>query len=485
MQGVTLSTAMGTGGGESDDAGAAALRQVLVEIERYWRDVPALPLASEWPPAALQAVLAGVDFAAPMSAQAAICWVTQHMRRHQVHAAHPRYFGLFVPRVPPLAVAGEALTAAFNPQLASWSHSPFAVAVEEHLIRSVAARFGYSPAVAAGAFTSGASEANQTALLCALARWSPRFISDGVLGLPCRPLVYLSMQAHHSLRKALRACGLGERSLRIVPTDARFAMDLGALERQIARDRREGGHPLLVAATAGSTASGAVDPLEDLARIARREALWLHVDAAWAGAAAWLSELAWLFAGLEHADSIAFDPHKWLSMPLGAGMYLTRHAAPLRALFAADAGYLPRADAGDPLARSLPCSRRFSGLSLFLCLAVSGWDGCIAAIRARVAHGRELRIALRRTGWRILNRTPLPLVCFADVALCEPARAAALHRFVVRELAASGTAWLSEVEIASRPALRACITNAETQLADVQGFVDALGAARASFLRGH
>lgn len=188
-------------------------------------------------------------------------------------------------------------------------------------------------------------------------------------------------------------------------------MDVAALADLVARDRAAGRAPFFIAATAGTTNAGAVDPI---AEVARRERLWLHVDAAWGGAAALCPELRSLLAGIGRSDSITFDAHKWLSVPMGAGMFLTREAGILRRTFqVAGAAYMPpphRPDCADPYAHSMQWSRRFAGLKVFLSLLVAGWDGYAAAIREQVALGRRLREA----GFAVVNETELPVVCFVD-----------------------------------------------------------------------
>lgn len=454
-------------------------RRLVDAIERYLREVAAAPVAGQVDAAEVRARLAGWDFARPVTPDVALDFAIDSLWRYQVHTPHPRYFGLFNPAPTTMAIAAEALVAAFNPQLAAWSHSPFAAEVEQHLVRSLAGRFGYDPARAEGTFTSGGAEANLTAVSVALLRAFPEVGRRGLLALRVRPSIYLSTQAHHSFVKAARLAGLGTDAVREVAVDGALRMRLDDLAARLAADRAEGHAPFLVVATAGSTAAGAIDPLAKLAEMAEREGVWLHVDAAWGGAAALLPELRPALAGIERASSITFDPHKWLSMPMGAGLFLTRHPGVLERTFRVTTGYMPRA-AGQPAGQQAPAdpyshspqwSRRFTGLKLFLSLAVAGWEGYAASLRRQVALGDRLRQGLIAHGWTVINETPLPIVCFHRGAAGQATQLEA----VAADLVASGAAWISTVKLDSETALRACITNHRTTAADVDALIDAVG----------
>jgi aromatic-L-amino-acid decarboxylase len=248
------------------------------------------------------------------------------------------------------------------------------------------------------------------------------------------------------------------------------------LVARIEADRADGFAPFLVVGTAGSTSAGAVDPLADLAEVAEREGLWFHVDAAWGGAAALVPELRPLLAGIERSGSLTFDAHKFLSVPMGAGLYLTRHSGVLDRTFRVAAGYMPgsgKAGIVDPYAHSMQWSRRFIGLKLFLSLAVAGWRGYEEVIRHQVAMGQLLRQRLDASGWQVINDTPLPLVCFTRRAGATAARLEA----VAAAVTASGEAWLNSVPLGSGTALRACITSYRTAPADIDSLIDTLGRA--------
>jgi glutamate/tyrosine decarboxylase-like PLP-dependent enzyme len=458
-------------------------------VEGHVRSVGDLPVAPRLDPEGLRRMLSEFSFEAPREPQAVLDFTVEGLRRHQVHTPHPMYFGLFNPAPTTMGVLADTLVAAFNPQIAAWSHSPFAAEVERHVLRRLGASFGYTEATTDGVFASGGAEANHTAVLAALTRTFPEFGRRGVRALAQEPVLYVSTEAHHSFLKAARLCGLGTDAVREIAVDEELRMRPAALAEAIADDRREGRAPFLVVATAGTTAAGAIDPLAPIAEVAEAERTWLHVDAAWGGAAALVPALRHVLTGVERADSITVDAHKWLSVPMGAGIFLTRHPEVLEQTFRVGAtGYMPREaarlDVVDPYAHSIQWSRRFIGLKVFLSLAVAGFPGYAEALGSMAALGDHLRRALHAAAFPVVNHTPLPLACFTD----------GLHRGRSEEhlqrlgetVVTSGRAWLSYVVLAGRtPALRACITNFRTRPEDVDALVAALVDARRAVSGGN
>ncbi|HEX3557516.1 MAG TPA: pyridoxal-dependent decarboxylase [Thermoanaerobaculia bacterium] len=469
------------------EARRALWDRLAAAIEKYLEGVGEARVAPELGAGAMDAIreaLAPFDFERPVAPAAALDFAVDGLWRWQVHTPHPRYFGLFNPATTPMGIAADALVAAFNPQLAAWSHSPLAAEVEQHLVRAFAERFGFDPARTEGTFTSGGAEANHTALATALNRAFPEIGRRGMLALRSQPILYVSPEAHHSFLKAARLSGIGTEAVREVRVDSSLRMIPGDLRTRIREDREAGLAPFLVVATLGSTSAGVVDPVAELAQVADEEGVWLHADAAWGGAAALAPELQGVIAGISRASSITFDAHKWLSVPMGAGLYLTRHAGILERTFRVSARYMPREAASlgvaDPYAHSMQWSRRFIGLKVFLSLAVAGWEGYADAIRHQTAMGDLLRQRLQEAGWVVVNDTPLPVVCFVDSGGDgREGRSAAFVESVAQEVVGSGEAWISSVVLGEvGPALRACITNYRTGPEDVEALVASLGRAR-------
>ena len=435
------------------------IRSLAAKLESDIARGPILPTVT---PDEIRRHLARYDFARPLDPDEVTADVEAMLRAWQVHVTHPRYFGLFNPSVTTASVVADTLVAMYNPQLATWRTSPAANEIERHTLAWLMGKFGL-PATAIASFTSGGAEANLSAVVVALTRSFPDYGWRGLRALTAAPTIYLTGEAHHSFSKIVHLTGLGREAVRIVATDANLKMDLGDLARRVAADRRDGCAPFLVVGTAGTTGAGAIDPLPELARFCRAEDLWFHVDAAWGGAAIISPRLKAHLAGIEAADSITCDAHKWFSVPMGAGMFFCRHAAAVAEAFRAETSYMPARTMGpthDPYTTSVQWSRRFIGLKLFLSLAELGESGYVEMIERQARLGDVLRESLRRAGWRIVNTTPLPVVCFTRDGLETGRFLTALYR---RQIA-----WLSEVRLAGGdPVLRACITSFRTTESDV------------------
>jgi aromatic-L-amino-acid/L-tryptophan decarboxylase len=406
------------------------------------------------------------DFARPMALEEVGADVEDMLQRWQVHVTHPRYFGLFNPSVTPASVAADTLVAMYNPQLAAWRTSPAANEIERHTLAWLARKFGF-PGGSVAHFTTGGAEANLSAVIVALTDRCPEYGEGGLGRFARQPAIYVSGEAHHSFGKIAHMTGLGRRAVRPVATDGDLRMDVEDLARQVATDRQNGSMPVMVVGTAGTTAAGAIDPLPELARFCRSEGLWFHVDAAWGGAAIISPRLRGYLAGIGAADSITCDAHKWLSVPMGAGMFFCRHRDAVVAAFRADTSYMPGKAAGpvlDPYTTSVQWSRRFIGLKLFMSLAQVGERGYADMIEHQARMGDVLREALRDAGWRIVNATPLPLVCFTRDGLVPSDFLRALYEQQI--------AWMSDVRLAGGdPVLRACITSFRTTESDVRWVV--------------
>lgn len=455
-------------------------------IEGYLDDVSDLPAGSPVSTSDVEAALDAFDFDTPTDPVTAVENALDALRRLQPHVRHPRHFGLFDAAPTTMGVVGETLTAAFNPCLASWAGSPFGVAAEHRLVMEFGQRFGFRSPEIDGVITSGGSEANLSALLLALTARYPDHHVSGVRGLERAPTVYLTGEAHPSMAKATTLAGLGSESVRRVPVDGSLRMDPAALETRVRADRDAGLAPLLVTATVGTTGAGVVDPLARVAEIADRHGLWLHVDAAWGGAAALLPELASHFAGIERADSLTFDPHKWMSVPIGAGLLLTRRPGLLQQTFHVGPSFLSEEDQDtlDPLMRSLRWSRSFSGLKILLSLAAAGWGGYQEVWRRQIGLAERLRESLGRSGWRVINTTVLPVVCFQDAADSQNGVASTdFLDLVARLVNSSGQAKIFRVTVGGKPALRVCVTNYDTTENDVDLLVELVDFARTAIRR--
>jgi len=440
------------------------LRSLVATLEADIAGGPIVPLVT---PQEIRSYLASrYDFTKPQTLDD-VCTDVEHMlRTWQVQVTHPRYFGLFNPSVTLVSIIADTLVAMYNPQLATWRTSPAANEIERHTLAWLMGKFGL-PADAIGCFTSGGAEANLSAVVVALTRAFPDYGEHGLRGLSASPAIYATGEAHHSFNKIAHMTGLGRRAIRTVATDRDLKMDLGDLARRVAEDREAGFAPLMVVGTVGTTGAGAIDPLPELARFCRSQGLWFHVDAAWGGAAIISPLLRSHLAGIDAADSITCDAHKWLSVPMAAGMFFCRHPDAVSEAFRADTSYMPGKTAGpvrDPYTTSVQWSRRFIGLKLFFSLAQHGESGYVEMIEHQARMGDVLRESIKRSGWRVVNTTPLPLVCFTRDGLDTAKFLAALYQ---RQIA-----WMSEVRLGGgAPVLRACITSFRTTEADIEWVV--------------
>jgi glutamate/tyrosine decarboxylase-like PLP-dependent enzyme len=441
------------------------LTRALALAQQRVRAGPATP---DLDIAAFSRELANFDFATPRPLPELLDWSIGMLEHGVTHQTHPRYFGLFNPAASFPAQCADRIVSSFNPQLASSTTSPAAVALEAHVIRAVARRAGF-PQGAGGHFTAAGSEANYTGMLCALTRAHPGFASDGARAFAGQPVFYASRECHGSWVKIAHQGGIGRSAAHLVATDGRGRMSAPALEQAIAADLSAGRVPFLIVATAGTSNAGMVDPLNDCAELAARHRLWYHVDAAWGGAIVASEKLRAAVAGLERADSATIDAHKWFATTMGCGMFIVRDPATLTAAFQVAASYMPsREQSLDPYMNSVQWSRRFLGLRLFLSLASAGWAGHAAHIERAVALTARIRAELERRGWSVVNDSSLALLnVVPPAALGEP-------RSVVARVLKSGRAWVSLARFEEQDVVRICVTHGETSVEDLAILLQAL-----------
>jgi glutamate/tyrosine decarboxylase-like PLP-dependent enzyme len=442
------------------------------ELDRAGQRVASGPVTPDFDRDAFQGQLSEFDFNQPHPLGDVLAWSIAQLEHGVVHMTHPRYFGLFNPAPTFPAQCADRIAAAFNPQLATSTTSPAATEIEAHVVGSIARRLGLPPRTAGGHFTNGGSEANYTALICALTRSNPDFAGTGARAFSGPPVFYISNESHLAWLKIALQAGIGRDAARRVPTDGSGRMNTLALAEMVSLDKARGCVPVMIAATAGTTNAGMIDPLTPCAEIARECRLWYHVDAAWGGAAITSDRLRPLLAGIEHADSATIDAHKWFATTMGCGMFLIRDAAVLPAAFAVAASYMPSALAEfDPYVTSVQWSRRFVGLRLFLSLASAGWSGYAAHVERSIELIALLKDQLEAQRWRIVNDPALGVLC------AEPPPGCAVVKTIVNRVLACGRAWVSAAMFEGRPVIRACVTHGETAVRDVERLAAELQAA--------
>ena len=411
--------------------------------------------------------LARFTFANPEPLEDVLSWTVEQLVHGTVHMGHPRYFGLFNPAPSFPSQCADRIAGAFNPQLATATTSPAPVAIEAHVIQSVARRAGLPPE-SGGHFTTGGTEANFTALVCALTATEPAYARFGARAFAGMPVFYVSEDSHLAWLKIAHQAGLGREAVRLIATDGGGRMQARALADAVQGAHTPGGAPNMNCAT-GTTNAGMIDPLGACAEIARRFGLWFHVDAAWGGAVIASEPRRHVLAGMEIADSVTIDAHKWFATTMGCGMILTPHVQLLSDAFRVSTTFMPsNTPLIDPYATSVQWSRRFLGLRLFLSLAAVGWDGYAEHVEHAIGLAAVLREELTRLGWRIVNDSELAVLCF------EPPPNRGDARAIAARVLQSGRAWISLARFGGRDVLRACVTNGQSSLDDVLQLVDDL-----------
>jgi len=425
--------------------------------------VPTFDLAS------FKSELASFDFRSSRPLDEVLTWSIAQLEHGIVHMTNPRYFGLFNPAPTFPAQCADRIVGALNPQLATWTTAPAAVEIEAHVLNAVALRAGLPPD-AVGHCTSGGSEANCTALLCALTRANAGFATDGTRAFTGSPVFYISQDSHLAWLKIAHQTGVGRSAARMIRTDGSGRLDVPALSAAIRDDRARGNVPVMIVATAGTTNAGMIDPLVRCAEIAHGADLWYHVDAAWGGGLIASDRLRGALAGIEQADSVTIDAHKWFATTMGCGMFMTRHAQILSAVFHVSTTFMPSNFANlDPYVTTAQWSRRFLGLRLFLSLAAAGWHGYGEHVERSIELMEFLKEQLLEHGWTIYNDSPLAVLCVA------PSSGIAEIRPLVKRVTASGRAWIAAATFEGRDIIRICLTHGEATEDDILELVSALG----------
>jgi glutamate/tyrosine decarboxylase-like PLP-dependent enzyme len=451
-------------------------RRALDIVERYYADLPNLPVMPATTAEALRKLLhepLPADGVAIDEAMAVVRDIIFPLSRHN---GHPRFFGYVASPGTPAAAIGDLLAAALNANVTAWRSAP-AAAETEHLVidwfRTIA---GFPPG-ASGLLVSGGSMANFSALAAARTACDPDIGLYGNTASP--PLrIYVSQEGHFSIQKAARLLGIGSDNVQPIPTDAAHRMDVVALDRRIAAERAAGFRPMCIVATAGTVNTGAVDPLEDIADLARRHRLWLHVDGAYGGFAALAPSAKHLFRGMERADSLSLDPHKWLYSSAGCGCILYRNPESAIATFAHDADYtrplgLARDESFAFWDLGPELSRPFRALPVWLQIKLCGAGKIAAAIDANIACARHFAgLVSASADFELLAPVNLSIFCFRFRPQGYTGDLDALNERILIELQRAGSSYLSNARINGKFALRGCILNYRTTPRDMEALLD-------------
>lgn len=458
------STSVGALGDIDSDEFRAAARRAVDWIGHYLDTVGEQPVLSKVAPGDIRRSLPAVPPEEGERLDAILNDFERLVLPGITHWNHPRFFAYFGTTGSAPGILAELLCAALNVNGMLWRTSPSATEVEEVACDWLRQAIGL-PAGFAGVINDTASSSTLYALAAAREAIPELDVRrQGMAGARLR--MYASVEAHSSVEKAGMVLGVGQNNVVKIPTDTDFRMDVELLRQAIARDRDAGLTPFAVVATIGSTSVTAVDPVADIADVCEKESLWLHVDAAYGGAAAVLPSHRWIMAGCDRADSFVVNPHKWLFTPVDCSVLYCRREDELKRAFSVTPAYLTTGE-GDSVRNLMDygtsLGRRFRGLKLWFVLRAFGIEGARRRIAAHIAMAEELRSWIEADEhFEVLAPSPFSTVVFR-------------HRFgdevnerIHDAVNASGEALISHTELRGGYALRISIGNLRTKLEDVR-----------------
>lgn len=383
----------------------------------------------------------------------------------------PRYFGQFNPTPLPIGVWADALSSMLNQNAGAWRNGPTSAMIEARVIRWLCDLLNYGPK-SFGTLASGGSEANLIALKCARDSVSASIKDRGVRTAPGDLVIYASEQCHYSIDKSADILGLGREGLRKIPADERFHISLNTLKEVIANDRAAGKVPCCIVGVAGTTSTGVIDPLEELARIARENHCWYHVDAAYGGPLAFSPQHKDKLRGIGLADSITFDPHKWMFVPFSCGATLVRDGGRvLRDAFDMTPEYLSEDRGGadvefDFFRYGQMGTRRFNSLKLWMAIKFMGREGYSRTVERQIDLTRYLATKIDGLkGFKRVGEVETAVCCFRflpkpDLDGPELDR---LQQRLQQIIERSGEAWLTTTVLNGRRAMRVNINSFLTE----------------------
>jgi aromatic-L-amino-acid decarboxylase len=393
---------------------------------------------------------------------------------HSVFNGHPRFWGYITSSAAPIGALGELLAAAVNPNVGAWLLSPMASEIEAQTVRWIAEMIGY-PTDCGGLFVSGGNMANIVGFIAGRQAKSGHDVrTAGIDGARLR--IYCSAETHTWVQKAADISGIGTGAVRWIATNSRMQIDVSALRRQIEADLDSGDRPMMVIGAAGTVGTGAVDPLNELADLSREFDLWFHVDGAYGALAAALPDHNAEFAGLDRADSIAVDPHKWLYAALEAGCALVRSREKLRDAFAYHPPYYHfETEATNYFDLGPQNSRGFRALKVWLALQQAGRQGYVQMISDDIGLAAELFkiVGQYRELQALTNSLSITTFRFVPTDLASRDAEAedylnGLNTELLTRVQNSGEAYISNAIVDGKFALRACIVNFRTTRADIE-----------------
>ncbi len=443
----------------------AQAHQLVDWMADYLAHVGDYPVQPNTTPGAIRARLPALAPVEPESFDTIVADFQQLILPGLMHWGHPGFFGYFPANTSPPSILAEMLTATIGAQCMSWNTSPAATELEQVMMDWLRAMLGL-PQSFTGVIQDTASTATLVALITARDQAVARSGGRAVGQLS----VYTSAEANSSVPKGARLAGFSPANIRLVATDDRAALSVAALEHAITQDRAAGRIPCCVVATVGTTGSTAIDPVPAIAELCRREEMWLHLDAAFAGSAAILPELRWILEGAEQADSLVFNPHKWLLVNFDCSAYFVRDRTALLRSFAASAEIL-KAGFDDTVANyrdwGIQLGRRFRALKLWFVLRSYGVAGLQALLREHIRLGKLFaEWVTRDPRFELMAPAPLATVCFRQRGAGD---LDALNQGLLARLNATGKLFLTGTRLRGHYVLRLALGHLTTSEQDIAG----------------
>src|SRR5215216_8085227 len=435
-------------------------------IADYFDNIEQLPVLAAIEPGDLKAQLPASAPVHGEPMEAIIADLDRLIVPALTHWSHPSFFAYFATSTSAPGIFGELLSAAFDNKAMLWRTSPASTELEEVVLDWLRQMMGLPPTFG-GIIYDTASVSTLHALAAARENLEKRIREEGMSGRPDLPLlrVYVSEEAHSSIEKAVITLGLGQRGLRKIPTDSEFRMDVSALAKAINEDKRNGYLPFCIVATVGTTSTSSIDPVPEIVSVGEEHAMWLHVDAAYAGSAAIVPEFSHILAGCERADSLVVNPHKWLFTPFDLSVLYCRHMDLLKRAFSLVPEYLRTPEQEKVRSGSdygIQLGRRFRALKLWMVMRYFGHEGLAARIREHCRLARLFASWIEESpDWEVMAPLSLALVCFRACPKRE-GDLDALNERVMHGVNASGRALLSHTRLNDKLTLRLSIGNIRT-----------------------
>ena len=448
--------------------------EIVDWIADYFERIEELPVLAQIEPGELKAQLPTSPPQVGESMEAILADVDRLIVPALTHWSHPSFFAYFATSTSAPGIFGELLSAAFDVKSMLWRTSPAATELEEVVLDWLRQMIGLDDGMS-GFIYDTASVSSMHAIAAAREGVEMRIREEGMSGRKDLPLlrVYASEQAHSSIDKGIITLGLGQRALRKIPADSEFRMDPRALAEAIDEDKRDGMLPFCVVATVGTTSTSSVDPVPAIVEVCEKHAIWLHVDAAYAGSAAIVPELRHILDGCERADSLVLNPHKWLFTPFDLSVLYCRHMDLLRRAFSLVPEYLRTPEQEKVRSGSdygVQLGRRFRALKLWMIIRYFGHEGLAARIREHCRLAKLFASWIEVSAdWELMAPVPFALVCFRACPKVEgkteevqAKRLDALNEAIMHGVNATGKAFLSHTKLNDKLTLRLSIGNIRT-----------------------